>query len=93
MKTNNINIRIDPLIKQKTEIILNNLGLTLSDAINVFLHKVILEHGLPFEVKHQPRYNAETEAAFEEARQIMKNPSAYKGYTSVDEMFKEILAE
>jgi len=92
MKTNNINVRIDPIIKSKTEALFASLGLTLSDAINIFLHKALIEHGLPFEVK-QRRYNEETEAAFEEARQIIKNPSAYKGYTNVNEMFKEILSE
>jgi len=36
--------------------------------------------------------NAELLAAFKEADEIMKDPSKSKGYTDVDEMFKEILS-
>ena len=45
--------------------------MTLTEAINVFLHKSVMEGGLPFDVRH-PRYNAETEAAMMEARDIME---------------------
>lgn len=44
-----------------------SLGMSLTEAVNIFLHKSILEGGLPFEVK-RPRYNASTEAAMLEAR-------------------------
>ena len=44
--------------------------MTLTEAINVFLHKSVMEGGLPFDVR-QPRYNVETEAAMHEARDIM----------------------
>lgn len=44
-------------------------GMNLTDAVNVFLHKSIMEGGLPFELR-QPRFNAETEAAMREAREI-----------------------
>jgi len=36
--------------------------------------------------------NAETLEAFREADEIMKDPSRYKGYTDVDEMFRELLS-
>lgn len=69
-KTANINIRIDPEIKSTAEKLFSSFGITITDAINIFLHKSIMEGGLPFEMK-QMRYNAETEAAIEEARLIM----------------------
>ena len=40
-----------------------------------------------------PRYNAETEAAIEEARKIMDGSIPAKRYTSVDDMFNDALAE
>ena len=36
--------------------------------------------------------NAETIEAFEEADAIKKDPSLAKGYTDVDEMFRELLS-
>ena len=50
MKTANYNMRINPRIKSKSEQIYSNLGLNLSDAINVFLEMSIIENGFPFRV-------------------------------------------
>ncbi len=85
-KTATINMRIDPQVKSDAEIIFASLGMTLSEAVNVFLHKSVLEGGLPFEVK-QPRYNAETEAAIREARDIMSGKIQAESYDSPAEMF------
>ena len=41
----------------------------------------------------EPRYNEETIAALKEAEEISKNPSTYKGYSSVEEMIRDILKE
>ena len=61
-KTANITIRIDPETKTSAEQLFSSFGITVTDAISIFLHKSIMEGGLPFEVK-QPRFNTETEAA------------------------------
>jgi len=55
MKTANYNIRLNPDIKAKAERIFAAFGLNLSEAINIFLHKSIMEHGLPFEVRGKPQ--------------------------------------
>ena len=41
----------------------------------------------------EPKYNEETIAALKEAEEISKNPSKYKGYSSVEEMIRDILKE
>ena len=51
-----------------------------------------MEGGLPFEMK-QPRYNAETEAAMKEARDIMNGTISTKSYSSARELFIELDAE
>ena len=91
-KTANINVRIDPDLNAPVEKLYGSLGLSVTDAINIFLHVSLMEGGLPFEVR-QPRYNAETEAAIEEARKIMDGSIPAKRYTSVDDMFNDALAE
>ena len=50
-KTETMYTRVEPALKMNVEKILNQLGLTPSDAINMFLHQVFLQKGLPFEVK------------------------------------------
>ncbi len=85
-KTATINMRVSPEVKADAESIFSSLGMTLTEAINVFLHKAIMEGGLPFEVR-QPRYNAETEAAMREARGIMSGSVPAERYDSVAAMF------
>ncbi len=50
-KTTSIYARVEPEIKEQAEAILNKLGIPMSNAINIFLRQIILQDGLPFEVK------------------------------------------
>ena len=85
-KTATINMRVDPQVKSDAESIYANLGMTLTEAINVFLHKSILEDGLPFDVR-PPRYNAETEASMREAQDILAGKTAAESYDSPASLF------
>lgn len=91
-KTANINVRIDPGFKSEVENLFGSFGMSVTEAINIFLHMSVIEGGLPFEVR-QPKYNAETETAIKEAREIMNGKINAKRYDSVDEMFKDALDE
>ncbi len=91
-KTANINVRIDPETKAGAEELFSSFGITITDAINIFLRKSIMEGGLPFEMK-QPRYNVETEAAIKEARAIMDGRKLARRYSSAHELFEELDAE
>ena len=50
-KTAMIRARTEPKLKSKVERIFEALGLTASEAINLFYHRVELENGLPFNLK------------------------------------------
>lgn len=50
-KSSNLSIRIDPVLKDEAEKTLCDLGISLSNAINIFLKQVTLHKGLPFEIK------------------------------------------
>jgi DNA-damage-inducible protein J len=91
-KTATINVRIDPNTKSDAEKLFSYLGMSISEAITIFLHKSLIEGGLPFDVK-QPRYNKETELAMQEARSIMKGELPAKRYSSAGELFAELDAE
>ena len=87
--TANLNIRMDPEIKAEAEALFSTFGMTVSNAVNIFLHQSLLEGGLPFAVR-QPRYNAETEAAMAEARAILDGRIPAKRYDSVQDMMAAI---
>ena len=50
-KSANLYARIEPEVKEQAETILSELGIPASTAINMFYKQVILQRGLPFEVK------------------------------------------
>ena len=50
-KSANLYARIEPDVKEKAERILSALGIPASSAINMFYKQIILQRGLPFEVK------------------------------------------
>lgn len=46
-------MRIDPQLKEESSRVLEDLRLTLSGAVTIFLKAVVREQGLPFEVKKE----------------------------------------
>ena len=50
-KTANLYARIEPEIKDQAESILEALGIPVSNAINMFYKQIILQRGIPFDVK------------------------------------------
>ena len=91
-KTANINLRIEPDIKAQADAVFSSLGLSVTDAINVFLHASIMEGGFPFQPK-RPRYNRETVMAMQEARDIMAGKVEVKRYSSLNDILADIDAE
>ena len=63
-----IQFRTDETTKSKSSEIFQQLGITMSDAINMFLRQSILHGGLPFELK-LPKYNEVTLAALSDMEQ------------------------
>ena len=50
-KTANLYARIEPDVKEQAEIILDSLGIPASNAISMFYKQIILNRGIPFELK------------------------------------------
>lgn len=49
-KTSAINIQVDSNVKKEATMVLSELGLSMSSAINLFLKQVVKKNGIPFEV-------------------------------------------
>lgn len=60
---------IDAHLKDEAAAVLADMGLTVSDLVRMVVTRVAKDKALPFELKVP---NAETRAAMEEAREIMK---------------------
>jgi len=50
-----LRVRIDEKMKLEAEILFNSMGLTLSQAIRVFLAQSIANNGFPFDLKVEKR--------------------------------------
>ena len=50
-RTANIYTRVDPDTKEQAETILNQLGIPMSNAIGMFLKQIVIQKGIPFEMK------------------------------------------
>lgn len=55
--TTQVNFRIDEDVKRSAEKVLDEIGLSMSAAITVFLKKVSREHRIPFEMSADPFYS------------------------------------
>ena len=82
------NFRIDSELNDQATKLLEGLGLSMSQAVSMFLRQVVLHHGLPFKVEY-PQYFKELMEAIEEAKQLEANPNT-KRYTDMDEMWADL---
>ncbi len=87
-KTSNLNIRIDPALKEQAEQLFSNFGINISDAINIFLHQSLIYGGLPFNIRIE-KPNAATIEAMKEVDVMIKNGTG-KGFDNLDELFAEL---
>ena len=92
MKTANYNVRLDPVVKVNAEKTFAAFGLNLSEAITIFLHKSIMENGLPFEVRARVP-NAEFQAAIDECEAMVRGEIPMPPTMTVDEIFAELERE
>ena len=91
-KTASLNIRLDENIKKTAETVYSRYGLSLAEAVTVFIHQSCNIGGLPFDLRPSRYYNAETLAAMAEAERISRDPSV-KGHRDMAAMFEELDAD
>jgi len=64
-QTSMLHIRVDADIKEQATQVLAATGLSMPDAVRLFLHRVVVDQAFPLELKIP---NAKTQAAIEESR-------------------------
>lgn len=84
-QTSMLHIRVEDDIKTQATEALGAMGLSVSDAVRLFLRRVVIDQAFPLELKVP---NAETRAAMEESRAMMAARRAR--YQSADELFADL---
>ncbi len=80
-RTANVFARVEPEVKEQAEQVLDRLGIPMSNAVGMFLRQIVLQRGIPFEMKlpayEEPvaygsltkeQFNAEIEKGMEDIR-------------------------
>ena len=80
--TTQTTIRVDEVNYQLAKEILSKLGLNYSQAISVFNHMIVMNNGLPFDVKIP---NKETQKALNELHH-----KEGKSFKNVDDLFADL---
>lgn len=83
--TTMVHIRVDDEIKAQATETLAAMGLSVSDAVRLFLRRVIADQALPFEIKVP---NARTRAAMAEADEMVRSHRAR--FATADELFANL---
>ena len=86
-KTTNMYIRIDPQVKFDVKAIYSKYGMSITDAINVFLYTSRIVGGLPFDLRPS-KLNIETMEAIQEGDEIIK--SGVARFKNAEDMFQEL---
>ena len=50
-RTANVFARVEPELKEQAESVLDQLGIPMSNAVGMFLRQIVLQKGIPFEMK------------------------------------------
>jgi DNA-damage-inducible protein J len=83
--TSMLHIRVDDDTKEQATLALTAMGLSMSDAVRLFLRRVVIDQAFPLELKVP---NAETRAAMEESRAMMAARRAR--FATADELFADL---
>lgn len=83
MKTETVRARITPALKHDVEIVLDELGLTFSEAIELFLRQIKLNRGIPFDIKIPNSVTLETFSDTDKGKNLNK-------YKTPDDMFNKL---
>jgi DNA-damage-inducible protein J len=95
-KTANLYARIEPDVKEQAENILSALGIPVSNAINMFYKQIILQNGIPFDLKlptHPNDISKMTKAEFHAELEKGYQDCVEGRVQPVDEAFAEIRKE
>jgi DNA-damage-inducible protein J len=89
-KTANVYLRLDPLVKADVENIYSRYGMTLTEAVTIFLYQSRNVGGLPFDLRPEIP-NSTTRAAMQEIEGMIKGTKPRHGsFKNADDFLKDL---
>ena len=88
-KTSSINVRILPEMKMEAERIFNYHGLTLPEAVTVFISHACHVGGFPFDLRGAPYTDFESMEALREAKRLINDPNA-KTFSTMEALVADL---
>lgn len=85
VQTSMLHIRVEDDIKEQATEALTSMGLSVSDAVRLFLRRVVIDQAFPLELKVP---NTRTRAAMKESRAMMATRRTR--FASPDELFADL---
>lgn len=80
MATRNTSINLDPVVKEQAQAIFTKLGLSFNGAINLFLHQVINDNGIPFQPHIREEISPSRDPYFDDPRNVSELRQALYEY-------------
>ena len=93
MATITVSIRMEEDLKQNFENFCDDIGMTMSTAMNVFARQSLRENRIPFEISSDETPNERTIAAMKEGEEIMAGKRPAKRHHSFRGVLEEALNE
>lgn len=84
-QTSMLHIRVEDDIKEQATEVLSALGMSMSDAVRLFLRRVVIDQAFPLELKVP---NAETLAAMKESHKLMTQGRT--GFATLDDLLADL---
>nr|VFK20620.1 MAG: DNA-damage-inducible protein J [Candidatus Kentron sp. LPFa]VFK68516.1 MAG: DNA-damage-inducible protein J [Candidatus Kentron sp. UNK]VFK73616.1 MAG: DNA-damage-inducible protein J [Candidatus Kentron sp. UNK] len=81
-RSGHVQSKVEPELKKSAEDILSQIGLSMSDALRIFLKQVVFQRGLPFDLRLP---NHETIQAIED----VKMGENFQEFSTKEELFEE----
>jgi len=82
-KTANLNIRLDPELKEEVQQILDTLGLSTTEAVRAYFRQIQLHKGIPFALRIPNETTRQTIHDMRAGKQIQR-------FESSDELFEDL---
>ncbi len=86
----NVTIRMDEELQKEATSLFDDLGISLNQAITLFIKQALREQGIPFIISRNVP-NKDTINAFKEIELMKAGVIPHKTYDDVDEMFNDVL--
>ncbi|MCC2624836.1 MAG: hypothetical protein K0R14_709 [Burkholderiales bacterium] len=79
-QSSHVHLSINPYLKKDAEVLLKQMGLSMAEAVRLFLRQVVVEEGIPFFIKYSANVpNYETRQAILDARNGKTKKTSIEG--------------